>query len=87
MESDTKLEDEDIDAIAREAAGVDVDVLRADMKSTAIQQELADSMALARDLGVNGHAGLLHRRGGDPGCQHPENHAGDRGYAGGLTGC
>ncbi len=53
METDTKLDDGDIDEIAREA-GVDVDKLRADMKSTAIQQELADSMALARDLGVNG---------------------------------
>lgn len=53
MESDTRLEDEDIDTIA-ESVGVDVQKMRADMKSTAVQQELADMTALGRDLGVGG---------------------------------
>ncbi len=53
MKSDTKLEDDDIDEIAA-SVGVDVRKMRADMKSTAVLQEIADAQALARDLGVTG---------------------------------
>lgn len=53
METDTALGDDDIDKIA-DSVGVDVAKMRADMKSTAVQQELADMTALARDLGVTG---------------------------------
>ncbi len=53
METETALDDADIDKIAG-SVGVDVAKMRADMKSTAVQQELADMTALARDLGVNG---------------------------------
>ena len=43
----------DINALAEEA-GVDVDQMRADMDSEDVQQHLAESSALARELGVNG---------------------------------
>ncbi|MEM7768594.1 MAG: DsbA family protein [Pseudomonadota bacterium] len=51
MESTSQYSDSDIDAIA-EQVGVDVAKMRADMKSTDVQQELAASQTLANQLGV-----------------------------------
>lgn len=52
MDSASDKNDEDIDAIAREI-GLDIAKMRADMRSTAVQQQLADHTALARTLGLN----------------------------------
>lgn len=53
MEDTTPLNDADIDRVA-ETAGVDVAKMRADMKSTAVQQELATSTQLAQTLNITG---------------------------------
>ena len=42
-----------IDEAAR-SVGVDVDLMRADMKSMALQKQVADSKSLARKLGIDG---------------------------------
>lgn len=51
MESTSQFSDSDIDSIA-ESVGVDVATMRADMKSTDVQQELASTQQLASELGI-----------------------------------
>lgn len=53
MEATSSYSDAEINRIA-EDAGVDVAKMRADMKSTEVQEKLSASLELARDLGVNG---------------------------------
>lgn len=53
MEASGSFSDTQIDSIAR-AAGVDVDQMRADMESEAVQSQLAESIALARAIGISG---------------------------------
>lgn len=53
MESRSDFSESAINAVA-EAAGVDVDRMRADMESTDVQKQLSDSVALARALNVTG---------------------------------
>lgn len=53
MESNSQLSDSDIDDIA-ESVGVDVAKMRADMRSEAVQQQLADHTGLARSLNITG---------------------------------
>lgn len=53
MELDGGFKPDDIDATA-ESIGLDVDKMRADMKSMGVQKTVADSKSLARELGING---------------------------------
>lgn len=53
MESRGNFTNAEINMIAQ-AAGVDVEQMREDMESDEVQNQLADSLALARDLGVTG---------------------------------
>lgn len=53
MEHRGNYTDPEINALAAEV-GVDVEQMRADMSSDAVQKQLADAAVLARELGVNG---------------------------------
>ena len=53
MESNTPLNDEDIDTLA-EDVGIDVALMRADMQSTEVQQQLSDHIELAQSIGISG---------------------------------
>lgn len=53
MEASGSYSDTQINSIAR-SVGVDVDQMRADMESEEIQSQLAESIALARAIGISG---------------------------------
>ncbi len=58
IKSNDDLTDKNIDAVA-EAAGINVAKMRADMKSTAVQKQLADMKALGQSLAVSGTPGFF----------------------------
>lgn len=58
IKSNDDLTDANIDAVAK-AAGINVAKMRADMKSTAVKQQLADMMVLGQNLAVAGTPGFF----------------------------
>jgi protein-disulfide isomerase len=58
IENNDDLTDANIDAVAK-AAGVNVQKMRADMNSAAVQKQLADSQALGASLQVGGTPGFF----------------------------
>jgi protein-disulfide isomerase len=58
IKSNDDLTEANIDAVAK-AAGINVAKMRADMKSVAVQQQLADAKALGQALAVSGTPGFF----------------------------
>ena len=58
LKSNDDLTEASIDALAAEE-GINVAKMRADMKSTAVQQQLADMMVLGQNLAVAGTPGFF----------------------------